>query len=115
MDCKNIKCTFVQALRFCTSRTAHSGSRGINLLFLDHGLRRDEGSVSRLSRSTPEKDPVPNVQEAGWAPGPDWTHAENLALTGIRSLDRPARSQSLYQLSYPAHKMDCDGGFVAAS
>jgi hypothetical protein len=27
----------------------------------------------------------------------------NLALTGIRSPDRPARSQSLYQLSYPAH------------
>ena len=24
-------------------------------------------------------------------------------LTGIRSLDRPARSQSLYRLSYPAH------------
>jgi hypothetical protein len=23
--------------------------------------------------------------------------------TGIRSLDRPARSQSLYRLSYPAH------------
>ena len=29
--------------------------------------------------------------------------AENLAPTGIRSPDRPARSQSLYLLSYPAH------------
>jgi hypothetical protein len=29
--------------------------------------------------------------------------AENLAVTGIRSPDRPARSQSLYQLSYRAH------------
>ena len=29
--------------------------------------------------------------------------AENLAPTGIRSLDRPAPSQSLYRLSYPAH------------
>jgi hypothetical protein len=28
---------------------------------------------------------------------------ENLASTGIRSPDRPARSQSLYRLSYPAH------------
>jgi hypothetical protein len=27
--------------------------------------------------------------------------AENLAPTGIRSADRPARSQSLYRLSYP--------------
>jgi hypothetical protein len=51
--------------------------------------------------STPRKDPVPIVQEAGWAPGPVWTGAENLAPTGIRSVDRPARSQSLYRLSYP--------------
>jgi hypothetical protein len=32
------------------------------------------------------------VQEAGWAPGPVWTGAENLAPTGIRSPDRPTRS-----------------------
>ena len=55
---------------------------------------------------TPGKDPVPIVQEAGWAPGPVWTGAENLAPTGIRSPDRPARSQSLYRLSYPAHFSD---------
>jgi hypothetical protein len=35
-----VKCTLVQALRFCTSRTAHRGSRGIALPFLDHGTRR---------------------------------------------------------------------------
>jgi hypothetical protein len=52
---------------------------------------------------TPGKDPVPIVQEAGLAPGPVWTDAENLASTGIRSPDRPARSQSPYRLSYPAH------------
>jgi len=28
---------------------------------------------------TPGKDPVPIVQEAGWASGPVWTGAENLA------------------------------------
>jgi hypothetical protein len=44
--------------------------------------------------STPRKDPVPIVQEAGWSPGPVWTGAENLSPTGIRSPDRPARSQS---------------------
>jgi hypothetical protein len=33
--------------------------------------------------STPEKDPAPIVQEAGWAPGPVWTGAENLAPTGF--------------------------------
>ena len=51
---------------------------------------------------TPGKDPVPIVQEAGWAPGLVWMGAENLAPTGIRSLDRPARSKSLYRLSYPS-------------
>ena len=33
---------------------------------------------------TPGKDPVPIVQEAGWASEPVWIGAENLALTGIR-------------------------------
>jgi len=51
---------------------------------------------------TLEKDPI--VHEAGWAPGPVWTGAENLAPTGIRSLDLLARNQSLYRLSYPAQK-----------
>ena len=35
-----VKVTLVQALRFCTSCTAHRGSRGIALPFLDHGTRR---------------------------------------------------------------------------
>jgi hypothetical protein len=52
---------------------------------------------------TPGKEPVPIIQEYGWAPGPVWTGAENLAPTGIRSPDRPARSQLLYRQSYPAH------------
>jgi hypothetical protein len=43
------------------------------------------------------------LQEAGWAPGPVWTGAENLAHTGIRSPDSPARSHSLYRLNYPTH------------
>jgi hypothetical protein len=60
-----VKCTLVQALRLCTGRTALEGG---------------EGSASRPGRSLPpEKNPVPIVQEAGWAPGPVWTHAKNLA------------------------------------
>jgi len=35
--------------------------------------------------------------------------AENLVPTGIRSPDRPACSQSLYQLSYRAYILYCDG------
>jgi len=55
--------------------------------------------------SVPGKDLVPTLQEAGWAPGPVWTGAENIALTGIRSPDRPAGSQSLHRLRYPAHQV----------
>ena len=49
---------------------------------------------------SPGKDPVPIVQKAGWASGPVWTCAENIASTGIRSPDRPACRQSLCRLSY---------------
>jgi len=85
VECK-VKCTLVQALRLCAGRTAHRGSRAIALLFLDHGIRRGEGSASRPGRSLPPgKDPVPIAQEAGWAPGLVWTVAENLAPTRIRS------------------------------
>jgi hypothetical protein len=45
-------------------------------------------SITPRSQFTPRKAPVPVVQEAGWAPGPVWTGAENLAHTGIRFLDR---------------------------
>jgi len=36
-----------------------------------------------------------------WATGLIWMGAENLAPTGIRSPDRPARSESLYRLRNP--------------
>jgi len=76
---------------------------GIALLFHDRGTKRGEWSAARPSRTLPPgKDPVPIVQEDGWAPGPVWTggksrpHRDSIP-------DRPARSQSLYRLSYPAH------------
>ena len=70
-------------------------------LSLTSTLDWGEWSTPRPGRFTPGKDPVPIVQEAGWSLGPVWTDAENLAPTGIRSPDRPSRSQSLYRLSYP--------------
>ena len=73
---------------------AQRGSRGIALLFLDLGTEDGDGwSAPRPGRFAPGKDPVPIVQGAGWAPGPVWTGAENLTPTGIRSPDRPARSE----------------------
>jgi len=107
------KYTLVQVLRLCTGPTAHRGSRGIALLFLDHGTRRGWGvSVTSRLLFTPGKDSIPIVQEAGWATGPVWTGEENLAPTGIRSPDRPARSQSLYRLRYPAHIRPERGRFI---
>ena len=99
-----VKCTLVQAPRIGTGRTAHRGSRGIAVPFLDHGTRRGR-RVSFTPRPlfTPGKDSLPIVQEAGWVPGQFWTGAENLASAGIRSPDRPARNRWLYGLRYPAH------------
>ena len=61
---------------------------------------------------TPAKHPVPILQEAGWAPGPVWTGGKSL--THRDSIpDRPARSQSLYRLSYTAHTwLDRDRLFI---
>jgi len=62
------------------------------------------GQPHAPAASTPGKDPVPIVQEARWAPGPISTggksrpHRDSIA-------DRPARSQALYWLSYPARSI----------
>ena len=79
-----VKVTLVQALRLCTGHTAHSGSKGIALLFHDHGTRRGWGvSVTLRPLFIPGKDLVPLVQEAGWALGLVWTRTENLASPGF--------------------------------
>jgi len=61
--------------------------------------------VSSTSRPhfTPGKDPVPIVQEAGWVPGPVWTGGKSRPHWDSIP-DRPARSQSLYRLSYQTHE-----------
>ena len=48
--------------------------RGKALLFHNRGTRRGwVVSSTPRPRFTPGKDPVPILQEAGWAPGPVWT------------------------------------------
>jgi hypothetical protein len=51
---------------------------------------------------TPGKDPVPILQEAGWAPGSIWIGAENLVTTGIRSPDLPAVASRYTDWATPA-------------
>ena len=85
-----VKCTLVQAPRLCTGRTAHRRSRGIALLFLDHGTRRRWGmSVT----------PRPWYRRLG---GPQGRSGQ------VRKISHPlgfdSRTvQSLYRLRYPAH------------
>ena len=65
-----VKCTIVQALRLCTSRTAHRGSRGIALLFLVHGTRRGCGvSVTPCRSFPPEKTRYPLYRRLGRTQG----------------------------------------------
>jgi hypothetical protein len=73
--------------------------------FVSSALEGGGWSAPRLGRFTPGKDPVPIVQEAGWAPGPAWTYAKNRTPTRIWSPEHPVCSQSLYQLSYPVHSL----------
>jgi len=76
--------------------------RGIALLFYDRGTRRGKWSAARPGRTlSPGKDPIPILQEAGWAPGPVWTGGKSRPHWDSIP-DRPARTQSLYRLSYPA-------------
>jgi hypothetical protein len=59
------------------------------------------GQLHAPAALPPGKTPRTHCIGGWWAPGPVWTGAENLASTGIRSPDRPARSESLYRLRYP--------------
>jgi hypothetical protein len=54
-----------------------------------------------------ERDPIPLVQEAGWVSEPVWMGQENVASTGFRTLDSPARSESLYRLRCPCRLNIC--------
>jgi hypothetical protein len=74
--------------------------RGTALPFLDRGIRM--GLVVNSTPKphfTPGIDPVPILQEAGWAPGPVRT-AENLAPPGFDPQTVQPVAQSLYRLCY---------------
>ena len=63
---KKVKCTPVQALRLCTGRTAHRGSRGIALTIHDHSTRRGRWvSVTARPLFTSGKDLVPLYSRLG--------------------------------------------------
>jgi hypothetical protein len=65
------------------------GRSGIALLF-NIVLSRGGWLPPRHGRFSPGRRHGTIVYEAGWAPGPLWTGAENLAPTGSLSPGRPA-------------------------
>ena len=65
-----VKVTLVQALRLCTGRMAHRGSRGIALPFHDHDIRRGWGvSVTPWPFFTPGKTWYPLYRRLGGPQG----------------------------------------------
>jgi len=70
---KKLLYVYVKWSRYRPDVTQRVG-RGIALLFHDRGTRSC-WVVSSTPRPhfTPGRDPVPILQEAGWAPGPAWT------------------------------------------
>jgi len=77
--------------------------RRIALLFHDRSTRRGWVVCSTpRPHFTPGKDPVPILQEVGWAPGPVWTDGKSLPHRDSIP-DPPARRKSLHRLSYLAH------------
>ena len=78
--------------------TDHEGpgreDRYNSTLSLTSALDGSGCSTPRPGRFTPCKDAVPGVYEAGWASGLLWRVRKISPLTGIRSPDRPARSES---------------------
>jgi len=89
-------------VKFCRYRpgVAQRMGRGIALLFHDRGTRRG-WVVSSTPRPhfTPEKDPVPILQESDWAPGPIWTGGRSLPHRDSIPDVQPV-AQSLYRLNY---------------
>ena len=108
---KKVKVTLVQALRLCTGRTAHRGSRDIALTFLDHGTRRGGWSASRPGRSLPPgKIRYPLYRNLGGPQGRCGQLRKISSPTGFDPRTVQPVAQSLYRLSYPAHPTPLNKG-----
>jgi len=80
-----VKCTLVQALRLCTGRMAHRGSRGIALPFLDHGTRRGWGvSLTPRPFLSPGKTRYPLYRRLG---GPQGRSGQVRKISSPRGFD----------------------------
>jgi hypothetical protein len=102
---KNITVVTTRFHPFLQATKALRESRGIALLcFQASALEGGEGSASRPGRFLPPgKTRYPLYRRLDGPQGRSGRVRKISPPTGIRSPDRPARSHSLYRLSYPAH------------
>jgi hypothetical protein len=99
--CQRCACVECRSKLKYSSAPVSTGT-GIALLFHDHGTRR-WWVVSIMPRPLYPRERSITHCTGGWVgptAGLDMCEKSAPSL-GIRSPDRPARSQSLYQLSYP--------------
>jgi hypothetical protein len=89
--------------RIWTFKHMAKGEVTVLLLFLNLDVRCDGWWTPRPVRSASrERNPVPIVQEAGWGPSIGLNACGKTRLPlGFEPPNRPARSESLYRLSYP--------------
>ena len=91
-----------------TGHTAHRGSRGIAILFLDHDSRRGEWSDSRPGRSLPSgKNRYTFYRRLGGSQGRSGQVRRIAPLPGFDPQTVQPVAQSLYRLSYAAHMIPC--------
>jgi hypothetical protein len=78
----------------------------VGLRTYQHPGRRGEWSAARSGRTLPRERPGTHFT-GGWVgPRAGLDRRKISPPTGIRSPERPARSQSLYRLSYPSHNLN---------
>ena len=83
--------------------------------FMTAALEGGEGPASRPGRSLPPgKNRYPLYRRLGGPQGRSGKVRKISSPTGIRTPDRPTRSESLYRLSYPADKYarECKRNYV---
>jgi len=101
---KKVNCNLELTLRFCKGRTAYRLSRGIALLFLDHGSRRKRGvSFTPWPFFNQGKTPYTLYRGLDGLQGKPGQLRKILPKFGVRTSDHSARSQSLYRLNYRDH------------
>jgi len=91
-----------------TLEQAKKAQRGVEIYlysFFNLGARWSGWSTPRPGRFTPGKDRYPLYRRLGGRQSRSGEMQKISPPTGIRSPDRPARSESLYRLNYTGFRM----------